>query len=213
MKIGIVGSGTVAQTLGAGLVKIGHNVKLGTRDPKKLEAWFDTVGGRATVGSFEEAAAFGEMVFNCTAGMHSLEALGSAGEENLNGKIVVDVANPLDFSAGMPPTLSVSNADSLGEQIQRAFPGARVVKTLNTVTAALMVNPAAVPGNHTVFVSGNDPEAKAQVTDLLQSGFGWPSVIDLGDISTARGTEMLLPLWVRLFGVFETPMFNFAIVR
>ncbi|HSJ55885.1 MAG TPA: NAD(P)-binding domain-containing protein [Anaerolineae bacterium] len=213
MKIGILGSGTVAQTLGAGLIGLGHNVKLGTRDPKKLDEWFDRVGGRGTVGSMADAAAFGEMVFNCTAGMHSLEALRSAGEENLAGKIVVDVANPLDFSAGMPPTLSVSNTDSLGEQIQRAFPEARVVKTLNTVNASLMVNPAALPGSHTVFVSGNDPDAKAEVTGLLKKGFGWPSVIDLGDITTARGTEMLLPLWVRLLGVLGTPMFNFQIVR
>lgn len=213
MKIGILGSGTVAQTLGAGLIKLGHNVKLGTRDPGKLDEWFDKVGGRGTVGSFEDAAAFGEMVFNCTAGMHSIEALRSAGAENLAGKILVDVANPLDFSSGMPPTLSVSNTDSLGEQIQRTFPEARVVKTLNTVNASVMINPAALPGKHTVFVSGNDADAKAQVTELLKDGFGWPSVIDLGDISTARGTEMFLPLWVRLFGALETPVFNVAIVR
>jgi len=213
MKIGILGSGTVAQTLGAGLIKLGYNVKLGTRDPGKLDEWFDKVSGRGTVGSFEDAAAFGEMVFNCTAGMHSIEALRSARAENLAGKILVDVANPLDFSSGMPPTLSVSNTDSLGEQIQRTFPEARVVKTLNTVNASVMINPAALPGKHTVFVSGNDADAKAQVTELLKDGFGWPSVIDLGGISTARGTEMFLPLWVRLFGVLETPVFNVAIVR
>jgi len=213
MRIGILGSGVVAQTLGARLAQLGHNVKLGTRHPGKLDEWFDRVGGRATVGTFAEAAAFGEMVFNCTAGMHSLRALRAAGEENLNGKILVDVANALDFSAGMPPSLGISNTDSLGEQIQRAFPEARVVKTLNTVNANLMVNPAALPGQHTLFVSGNDPDAKAQVTRLLKDELGWPSVIDLGDITTARGTEMLMPLWLRLFGVLQTPMFNYQIVR
>ena len=213
MRIGILGSGVVAQTLGTKLLALGHRVKLGTRDPHKLDEWFDRVGGRGTVGSLADAAAFGEMVFNCTAGMYSLEALQQAGADNLRGKILVDVANPLDFSAGMPPSLGISNTDSLGEQIQRAFPEARVVKTLNTVNANLMVNPAALKGPHTLFVSGNDPEAKAEVTRLLKDGLGWTSVIDLGDITTARGTEMLMPLWLRLFGVLQTPMFNYRIVR
>jgi len=136
-----------------------------------------------------------------------------AGEDNLNGKIIIDIANPLDFSQGMPPTLSVSNTDSLGEQIQRRFPEAKVVKTLNTMNAYLMVDPSQLAAaDHTLFVSGDDAGAKAIVTELLQS-FGWTDIIDLGDISTARGTEMLLPIWVRLFGALQKPIFNFKIVR
>jgi predicted dinucleotide-binding enzyme len=150
-------------------------------------------------------------VFNCTAGQASLEALRLAGAENLDGKTLVDVSNPLDFSRGMPPTLTVSNTDSLGEQIQRAFPRARVVKTLNTMNNAVMVNPALVPGEHDVFVSGNDRAAKDQVMALLCDGFGWQSIIDLGDITTARGVEMVLPLWVSLMGVKQTGTFNFHV--
>ncbi len=213
MKIGIIGSGMVAQTIGSKLAERGHEVKLGTRDPEKLTEWQTQTGPAAQVGSFAEAAAFGEIVFNCTSGGASLEALNGAGEENLNGKILVDVANPLDFSQGMPPTLSVCNTDSLAEQIQRTFPQARVVKTLNTMNANIMVNPALVSGEHDVFISGNEAEAKTTVSNLLKDEFGWSSVIDLGDISTARSTEMLLPIWLRLFGALQTPNFNFKIVR
>jgi 8-hydroxy-5-deazaflavin:NADPH oxidoreductase len=153
------------------------------------------------------------MVVNATAGAVSLEVLEQAVEDNLNGKILIDVANPLDFSKGMPPTLSVSNIDSLGEQIQRRFPEAEVVKTLHTINAYLMVDPAQLAGgDHTVFVSGDDAEAKDKVSELLR-GFGWIDIIDLGDITTARGTEMLLPIWVRLFGALRKPIFNFKIVR
>jgi 8-hydroxy-5-deazaflavin:NADPH oxidoreductase len=153
------------------------------------------------------------MVVNATSGVVSVEVLELAGETNLNGKILIDVANPLDFSKGMPPTLSVSNTDSLGEQIQRRFPEARVVKTLQTMNAYLMVDPAQLAeADHTVFVSGDDAETKASVTELLRS-FGWTDIIDLGDITTARCTEMLLPIWLRLFGALQKPTFNFKIVR
>jgi len=162
---------------------------------------------------FAEAAAHGEMIVNATAGAVSLEALEQAGEDNLNGKVLIDIANPLDFSKGMPPSLSVSNTDSLGEQIQRRFPEAKVVKTLHTMNAHLMVDPAQLAAaDHTVFVSGGDSEAKGKVSELLQS-LGWTDIIDLGDISTARGTEMLLPIWLRLFGALQKPIFNFKIVR
>ncbi len=165
------------------------------------------------LGTFGDAAAHGEMVVNATAGAVSLEVLRQAGEENLNGKPLIDISNPLDFSKGMPPTLSVSNTDSLGEQIQRRFPEARVVKTLHTMNAYLMVDPIQLAGaDHTVFVSGDDAEAKTTVTELLRS-FGWTDLIDLGDITTARGTEMLLPVWLRLFGALQKPIFNFKIVR
>ncbi|HEX2183251.1 MAG TPA: hypothetical protein VHH10_13285, partial [Rubrobacteraceae bacterium] len=162
---------------------------------------------------FAEAASHGEVVVNATAGAVSLEALERAGEENLSGKVLMDISNPLDFSKGMPPTLSVVNTDSLGEQIQRRFPEAKVVKTLHTMNARLMFDPARLAGgDHTVFVSGDAPEAKAAVADLLRS-FGWRDIVDLGDITTARGTEMMLPVWVRLFGALEKPLFNFKIVR
>jgi predicted dinucleotide-binding enzyme len=224
MKIGILGSGIVGQTLGAKLADLGEDVVLGTRSPGKLDHkrgmgaslddWLANTKGKGRVATFAEAAAHGEIVINATSGTGSLEALKLAGAQNLSGKIVIDVANPLDFSRGMPPTLTVSNTDSLGEQIQRAFPDAKVVKTLNTMNTFVMVDPARVAGgDHDVFVSGNDAAAKARVTELLKRWFGWRNVIDLGDITTSRGAEMLLPVWVRLMGVLGTPMFNFKIVK
>lgn len=215
MKIAILGTGVVGQTIGTKLVSLGHDVRMGARAAanEKAEKWVRDTGARATHGTFADAAAFGEIIFNCTSGMASLDALRQAGSRNLDGKILIDVANPLDFSKGMPPTLSVCNTDSLGEQIQRAFPGARVVKTLNTMNTNVMVDPRLVPGDSDVFVSGNDAAAKAQVTEILKSWFGWRSVIDLGDITTARGTEMLLPIWLRLWGTFKTPNINFHIAR
>jgi hypothetical protein len=224
MKIGILGSGTVGQTLGAKLVERGEDVILGTRSPTQLDAkrgmgkslaeWLSQVQGKARVATFAAAAAHGEILINATSGDGSLPALRSAGEQHLNGKILIDVANPLDFSHGMPPTLSVCNTDSLGEQIQRAFPQVKVVKTLNTTTVLVMVNPGSVGGgDHHLFVSGNDAGAKTRVVELLRHWFGWREVIDLGDITTARGAEMLLPVWLRLWSALKTPMFNFKIVR
>ena len=145
--------------------------------------------------------------------MSSLEALNLAGANNLRGKLLIDIANALDFSKGMPPTLSVCNTDSLAEQIQRTFPELRVVKTLNTVNCNVMVNPSLVPGDHDMFVCGNNPDAKAEVTEILKNWFGWKSVIDLGDITGARGMEMLIPIWIRLWGLLQTPNFNYRIVR
>jgi predicted dinucleotide-binding enzyme len=166
------------------------------------------------LGSFADAAAHGELVVNATAGEASLDALRQAGEVNLAGKVLVDLANALDYSQGMPPSLFVANTDSLGERIQRAFPAVRVVKTLNTMNALIMVSPHQLAdGDHTVFVCGNDPEAKALVTRLLTEGFGWRDVIDLGDLTAARGAEMLVALWVRLWGALQTPTFNLKVVR
>jgi predicted dinucleotide-binding enzyme len=226
VRFGILGTGVVGKTIAARLTGLGHEVVIGTREPEETmsrtepDAYGNPPFGawqeehpEIRLGTFGQAAAHAEMVVNATAGAVSLEALEQAGEDNLNGKIVIDVANPLDFSKGMPPTLSVSNTDSLGEQIQRRFPEAKVVKTLHTMNAYLMVDPAQLAAtDHTVFVSGDDAEAKATVTELLRS-FGWTDIIDLGDITTARGTEMLLPIWVRLFGVLQKPIFNFKIVR
>ena len=214
MKIGILGSGAVAKTIGAALVAGGHNVTLGTRSPEKLSDWLASQGAAAAAGSFADAAAFGEVVINATSGEGALPALATAGTEQLAGKILIDIANPLDFSNGMPPTLSVSNTDSLGEQIQRTYPATKVVKTLNTLSADLMVNPRQLAdGDHHIFVSGEDQAAKDQVQNWLREWFGWREIIDLGGIETARGTEMLLPIWLRLWGALGTTNFNLKIVQ
>ena len=211
MHIGVLGTGSVGRTLAQALVDRGHEVRMGSRTAgnEKAVAWAEQAGPLASEGTFADAAAVGELVINATAGAASLDALNAAGAEQLAGKILVDVANPLDFSQGMPPTLTVCNDDSLGEQIQRAFPDVRVVKTLNTVTAAVMVQPDLVPGGHTMFTCGNDETAKEQVGRLLAE-LGWPagSVLDLGDITAARGMEMYLPLWLRLWGAHSTAILN-----
>jgi predicted dinucleotide-binding enzyme len=151
---------------------------------------------------------------NATNGAGSIPMLEAAGEENLAGKVLVDVANPLDYSQGMPPSLLVSNTDSLGEQIQRRFAEARVVKALNTMNCLVMVDPSKVPGEHDVFLCGEEDGAKQQVSELLRS-FGWPArrIRDLGGISSARGTEMYLPLWLRIWGILGTGYFNIAVVE
>lgn len=211
MKFGVLGTGVVGQMLGGKLATMGHDVMMGARasDNEKVVAFAQRTGGRA--GTFVEAAAFGQMVFNCTRGDSSLATLSNL-EAELAGKVLVDVANPLDFSQGYPPHLTVSNTDSLGEQIQRELPATFVVKTLNTVNAQIMVEPARIRGRHTVFVSGNDQSAKGKVMDLLRN-FGWLSILDLGDITTARAAEQILPLWVRLYGVLGTGDFNIAVLK
>jgi len=215
MKIGIFGTGMVGVALGTKLASRGHKVMMGSRtvDNAKAADWVRAAGTNASAGTFTDAAAHGETVVNCTAGSASLEALRLAGEKNLEGKILIDVANPLDFSRGFPPSLTVCNTDSLGEQIQAAFPRTKVVKTLNTMNCVVMVDPSIVPGEHDAFVCGDDPEARAQVTAWLGEWFGWrpERVIDLGDITSARGTEMMLPVWLRLWGTFKTPNLNFHI--
>jgi predicted dinucleotide-binding enzyme len=226
MKYGVLGTGIVGQTIAAKLAELGHEVMVGTRDVAQtlqrdnpdamgnppFKVWHQQ-HSQVKLGTFAEAAAFGEILFSCLSGGGTLDALEMAGENNLNGKVLIDIGNPLDFSRGFPPSLSVCNTDSLGEQIQRAFPHAKVVKTLNTVTAYIMVNPGMVPGDSDIFVSGNETEAKATVTEILQKDFGWKSVIDLGDITTARGVEMMMIQWLNLMGKFKTPFFNIKIVR
>jgi predicted dinucleotide-binding enzyme len=214
MKIGVLGSGVVGQTIAGKLARLGHQVTVGTRDPQKLQEWKQQTGENVEVSSFTDAAASAEILFNATSGFGALPALELAGADNLRDKIVIDISNPLDFSNGFPPTLSVVNDDSLGEQIQRTFPDAKVVKGLNTVTAALMVNPGQLAdGDHHLFICGNDSEAKAETIRLLKEWFGWKNIIDMGDITMARGTEMMLPLWLRLYGKFGNPMFNFKLVQ
>jgi 8-hydroxy-5-deazaflavin:NADPH oxidoreductase len=214
MRYGVLGTGNVGRVLAGRLVEVGHEVRMGSRtaDNEAAAAWAAEAGPSASHGTFADAAEFGQTVMNCTAGGVSLDALAAAGAENLSGKVLIDVANALTFETGRL-TLTVCNTDSLGEQIQRAFPDVKVVKTLNTMTAALMADPAlAAGGDHSVFVSGDDEAAKHTVSDLLER-LGHSDVIDLGDLSTARGTEMLLPIWLRLMGALGTPMFNFKIAR
>jgi predicted dinucleotide-binding enzyme len=217
MKIAVLGTGMVGTTIATKLISLEHEVTLASRtaDNAKAQAWLDKVGSRhAHAATFAQATANAELVFNCTSGVASLEALNLAGTANLAGKILVDIANPLDFSRGMPPTLSICNDSSLGEQIQAAFPDTRVVKTLNTVTASLMVDPAKLPGDHVMFIAGNDADAKQQIErTVLREWFGWREIVDLGGIASARGTEMYLPLWLRMWGALGTANFNIAIVR
>jgi 8-hydroxy-5-deazaflavin:NADPH oxidoreductase len=199
MRIGVLGTGMVGRAISGKLAELGHDVRVGSR----------TAGDGAV--TFADAAAHGELVFNCTNGAASLDALTAAGADNLDGKVVIDVANPLDFSGG-GPALFTSTTESLAERIQAAFPSARVVKSLNTINCNLMVDPDSVPGDHVVFVCGNDDGAKAQARELLGQ-FGWPAdrVIDLGDLTAARGTEHYVMLWVRLVGVAGGPSFNISV--
>ena len=225
MNIAVLGTGMVGQALAGRLHDLGHSVTVGTRDPQATLARTEPDGmgnppyatwqaahPGVSLATFADAAGGAELVVLATNGGASLEVLGLAGAENLAGKPLLDISNPLDFSQGFPPTLFVKDTDSLGEQIQRAYPDALVVKSLNTLTAALMVDPRSLGESSTVFVSGNDAAAKATVVGLLAS-FGHDDVIDLGDLSGARGTEMLLPVWLRLMGTLGTGTFNFKIVR
>ncbi len=225
MNIGILGSGIVAKTIAGKLDALGHDVRLGTRDVAATLARSqpDMAGGpplrtwleshpKVKLVTMAEATAHGALVVNALSGQAALDVLTSVARE-LAGKTLIDISNPLDFSNGFPPSLTVSNTDSLGEQIQRALPDTRVVKTLNITNAFVMVEPGSLAaGDHSMLISGNDAAAKTEVTKLLHS-FGWKDVIDLGDITNARGQEMWLPLWVRLFGALNNPMFNLKIVR
>jgi hypothetical protein len=217
MKIAVLGTGMVGDSIGSKLIELGHEVKMGSRTAgnEKAKAWISKHKKNASEGTFEDAAKFGELVFNCTNGMGSLEALKQAGAANLKGKVMIDISNPLDFSKGMPPSLSVCNTSSLGEEIQKSFPEVKVVKALNTLNCSLMVNPGSLAGgDHNIFICGNDEDARNQAKTLLGQ-FGWKgnAIIDLGDITAARGTEMILPIWLRLMGTFGSPAFNFKIVR
>jgi predicted dinucleotide-binding enzyme len=216
MKIAVLGSGMVGNAIATKLVNIGHQITMGSRTANSDagKQWLHSVGGKAQIGSFADAAAFGEIVFDCTNGANSLAALRQAGVENLRGKILIHVGNPLDSSKGAPPTLTVCNTDSLGEQVQREFPDVRVVKALNTVNCEIMVQPSLVEGDHNLFVCGNDEAARGKVANWLCEWFGWKSsnIIDLGDITGARGMEMWMPIWLRLYGKIGHPHFNLRLV-
>ncbi|MDV9177681.1 NAD(P)-binding domain-containing protein [Streptomyces sp. W16] len=213
MRYAVLGTGEVGQALGGKLVELGHQVTLGsrTKDNPAAAKWAESAGAGAGAGTFAEAAAAGEVIVNAVGGRVALAALEAAGAEHLDGKVVLDVSNPLAFEDGRL-RLSPVESDSVGEQIQRAFPHARVVKSLNTVNCQVMVDPSLVPGEHQVFVCGEDADAKAQVTGLLGE-FGWPArrVLDLGGIESARAVEMMLPLWVNLFRTLGHGEFNLEV--
>lgn len=227
MKIAVIGTGMVGRALAGRLADVGHDVVVGTRDVKETLArtepdvfgtppfskWLESNSGVRLV-TFAEAGAHGELVVNATRGASALDSLAAVGAANLSGKMLLDVAVPLDFSQGMPPLLSVANTDSLGEQIQRAFPDARVVKSLNTVFVGVMIDPARVPGRHNIFVAGEDSNAKKTVQALLTE-FGWPtdSILDLGGIKAARGTEMYMALYWMLYANVGTFDFNISVVK
>jgi 8-hydroxy-5-deazaflavin:NADPH oxidoreductase len=230
MKISILGTGIVGRTLAEKLLALGHDVTMGTRNvAEKLASqakdhygnpsfseWYSQ-NQKIKLGTFAEAAAFGEILMNATEGVRSIDALRLAGAINLNGKVLIDLANPLDFSKGMPPALlpELSNTNSLAEEIQKSFPDLKVVKALNTMWCGLMVNPGMIAnGDHTVFICGDDMEGKEAVKQLLME-FGWEaeSIFDLGDISAARGTEGVLPIWLRIFGATKSGAFNFKVIR
>jgi predicted dinucleotide-binding enzyme len=217
MKIAVLGTGMVGTTIGSRLVELGHEVMIGSRTAtnEKAVEFANNNGKNASAGTFADAANFGEIIFNCTKGEVSIEVLKLAGN-GIDGKILIDIANPLDFSQGMPPCLipALSNTNSLGEEIQKTFPTTRVVKTLNTMWCGLMVNPLMIGnGDHTNYISGNDAEAKTTVKTLLNE-FGWKNenILDLGDITNARGTEATLPIWLRVWGATNNGAFNFKIV-
>ena len=230
MKIAIIGTGIVGKTIASKLVELNHDVMMGTRNVSdKLTStatdnygnppfgeWIKT-NSKVKLGSFAEAAAFGELVVNATNGSNSLTALILAGTKNLAGKVLIDISNPLDFSNGMPPSLlpGLNNTNSLAEEIQRTFPDTMVIKTLNTMWCGLIVNPNLVGnGDHINFISGNNSEAKNKVIKLLNQ-FGWldKNIIDIGDITGARATESLLPIWLKVMGVTKNGAFNFRLVR
>ena len=213
MKIGVLGTGMVGSAIATRAIEAGHDVMMGARDAgnEKARNWAAGAGPKASRGTFADAAAFGEIVFSATLGKAAVEALKAAGPGSLDGKLLVDVSNPLDFSMGMPPVLFTGPGDSLGERIQHSFPKARVVKALNTVNAQVMGHPERLGGESDLFVCGNDDDAKRRVTGLLRE-FGWKTIHDLGDIRASRGMEAYLLFWITVSGALKTPDFNIRIV-
>ena len=220
MNIGVLGTGVVGQTIATALTEKGHNVRMGSRSAnnEKAAEWVKKSNNRATQGDFNDAASFGEIVFLCLNGNHAIDVVRSIDAENVAGKIIIDVTNPLDFSKGMPPRLieGLNNSTSLGEEIQNAWPGARVVKTFNTVNCDVMVNPKLINnGDHTLFICGDDADAKNKVKHFLVDTFGWrpESLLDLGGIVASRGTEAYVPFWVMMMQATGSPMFNVKVVK
>ena len=216
MRIAVLGTGPVGHALANRLITLGHEVWMGSRDAagETVVAWAAAGGERAHAATFHDAAAAAELLVNATGGVVSLAVLASIEPAALEGKVLLDVSNPLDFSNGFPPALAPAVTDSAAEQLQRAYPQLRVVKGLNTMNCDVMVDPSLVRGPHTVFVAGDDVEAKAIVVDLLES-FGWPrsDVLDLGGIVASRGLEAFVLFWINVRMALDTNTFNIAVVR
>jgi len=220
MNIGVLGTGMVGETIATALIEKGHQVRMGSRSANndKAATWVKKSNNKASQGDFNDAAAFGEIVFLCLNGAYALDAVRSINAASINGKVVIDLTNPLDFSKGMPPRLleGLNNSTSLGEEIQAVLPGASVVKTFNTINSNVMVNPKLVNnGDHTLFICGNDNDAKNKVKQFLVDTFGWKSenLMDLGGMITARGTEAYVPFWVMMMQATGSPMFNIKVVK
>ncbi|MBD0297118.1 MAG: NAD(P)-binding domain-containing protein [Bacteroidota bacterium] len=219
MKIGILGTGVVGETIGSALINKDHQVLMGSRKAgnDKAKTWVKRAGKSASEGTFSDAALFGEVIFLCLNGGYALDALDTVKRDDINGKILIDLTNPLDFTRGMPPFILHEYHDrSLGEKIQETVPNAYVVKTLNTVNCNVMVEPRKINnGNHSLFICGDDANAKNQVMHFLVDNFGWlpESFIDLGDIRAARVTEAYVPLWAMMYQALGTPAFSIKVVR
>jgi 8-hydroxy-5-deazaflavin:NADPH oxidoreductase len=222
MQIAIVGSGVVARFFGQAFAAAGHEVTLGTRDPEQTRSrpeWSDpsTSSGPTQAEPVEALSLVryadlqGDVFLNATRGDGSLDALQAVGPA-LHGKVLVDASNPLDTSKGFPPSLFVANTDSLAEQLQRALPEVRLVKMFNTMAHEVMVDPAALGQQSTIFVAGDDASARQTATELARD-LGWTDVLDLGDLTAARGLEMYVPLWIRIYGAVGQPFFNIKVVR
>jgi predicted dinucleotide-binding enzyme len=215
-KIGVLGTGVVGNTIGSKMISLGYEVKMGSRTSanEKAQEWVKSNGPKASNGTFEEVAKFADIIFNCTKGEVTLEVFKLAEPANFKGKVLIDISNPLDFSQGFPPFLTpqFANTNSLGEEIQKILPDTHVVKSLNIVNCEVMVNAAKSGGDPTMFVAGNNENAKAEVQSILKQ-FGWNDIIDLGDITNARGMEMMLPIWVRLYGATKNGYLAFKIIR
>lgn len=230
MKIGILGTGAVGRTISSKLLELNYEVMIGTRNvSSKLSSEAKDIYGnppfnewlkdnpKIKLGTFADAATFGDIIINATNGSNSVKALILAGARNLSGKVLVDIANPLDFSNGMPPSLlpGLNNTNSLGEEIQKTFPDVLVVKTLNTMWAGIMINPNIIGnGDHVNFICGDNTQAKSKVHKLLNE-FGWKddNILDIGDITAARAAESVLPIWLRIMGATQSGVFNFKIVQ
>jgi 8-hydroxy-5-deazaflavin:NADPH oxidoreductase len=209
VQIGIVGTGVVARFLGQAWADAGHQVSFGTRDPEQTRTREEWAGSDLPLAAYVDLE--GQVYVNSTKGDGSLAALKAVGPA-LNGKVVIDTSNALDSTSGFPPSLFVKDTDSLAEQLQRALPEARLVKMFNTMAHEVMVDPAGLPQESTVFVAGNDEKAR-QTAKELAGDLGWTDVLDLGDLTAARGLEMYISLWLRIYGVLGRPEFNIKVVR
>ena len=200
-RVGVLGTGEVGRRLAAGFQSRGHDVMIGSRDPDKpeLKEWLNGEGKGVKAGTFAQAAAHGELLVLAVLGDAAESVITEVGPDEFSGKVVIDTTNPLDFSGGFPPKLSICGEDSLGERVQRALPEARVVKAFNTIGNPYFVNPSFSQGAPTMLIAGNDEAAKAAGADVL-ADFGWSDVVDIGGIEGSRELEAICIAWVKIGG-------------